>query len=89
MTYSADQVRSIVRRVLTRTLGPDGIEKNPGAGSLPTSSGQTRPTVTEASASRKVAPGVGPTIIFSHAIETVSCFLARIIAVPDPHHNVD
>jgi ribose 5-phosphate isomerase B len=48
MTYSADQVRSIVRRVLTRTLGPDGIEKNPGAGSLPTSSGQTRPTVTEA-----------------------------------------
>jgi ribose 5-phosphate isomerase B len=48
MTYSEDQVRSIVRRVLFRTLGPDGIEHNPGAGALPTSSHQTRPTVTEA-----------------------------------------
>jgi ribose 5-phosphate isomerase B len=48
MTYSADQVRSIVRRVLLRTLGPDGIEDNPGANTRPAASGQTRPTLTEA-----------------------------------------
>jgi ribose 5-phosphate isomerase B len=48
MTYSEDQVRSIVRRVLLRTLGPDGIEDNPGASTRPASSGQTRPTLTEA-----------------------------------------
>jgi ribose 5-phosphate isomerase B len=48
MTHSEDQVRSIVRRVLLRTLGPDGIEDHPGSGTLQVSLRQTRPTVTEA-----------------------------------------
>ena len=48
MTYSEDQVKAIVRKVLLRTLGPDGVK---GAGTEAASSQQTRrarSTVTEA-----------------------------------------
>ncbi len=44
MQLSEDQVRTMVRQVLLRTLGPDGIETNPHKAD----SEMPRPTVTEA-----------------------------------------
>jgi ribose 5-phosphate isomerase B len=48
MTYSEDQVRTIVRRVLLRTLGPDGVADSSTAGDPKTNSRAPRPTITEA-----------------------------------------
>lgn len=48
MTHSEDQVRAIVRKVLLRTLGPNGIEDSQ-AGTQPSEeSRRARPSVTEA-----------------------------------------
>ncbi len=48
MAFSEDQIRTMVRRVLLRTLGPNGIEGSPTADKAVTSSRPPRPTVTEA-----------------------------------------
>jgi ribose 5-phosphate isomerase B len=48
MTDAEDQVRAIVRQVLERTLGPEGIAGNPSADAPETGAPATRPTVTEA-----------------------------------------
>jgi ribose 5-phosphate isomerase B len=47
MTFSEDQVRALVRKVLLRTVGPDGIEGLPAA-EYETGSRASRATVTEA-----------------------------------------
>ena len=47
MTYSEDQIRAMVRKVLLRTLGPNGINNSPSSQS-DTSSRQPRTSVTEA-----------------------------------------
>jgi ribose 5-phosphate isomerase B len=48
MTYSEDQIRAMVRRVLVRTLGPNGIEGALPPGETKTIARQSRETVTEA-----------------------------------------
>ncbi len=48
MTNSEDQVRAIVRKVVLRTLGPNGIEDDPASSQASQTVRQTRPTVTEA-----------------------------------------
>ncbi len=48
MTYSEEQVKAIVRKVLLRTLGPNGIEGSQPASRPGTSQRLPRPTVTEA-----------------------------------------
>jgi ribose 5-phosphate isomerase B len=48
MTYSENEVKAIVRKVLQRTLGPNGIEQNQPASRSESSSRPARPTVTEA-----------------------------------------
>ena len=48
MTNSEDQVRAIVRKVLLRTLGPNGIEDSQTGSHANEASRQARPTVTEA-----------------------------------------
>jgi ribose 5-phosphate isomerase B len=48
MTYSENEVQAIVRKVLQRTLGPNGIEQNQPASSSESSSRPARPMVTEA-----------------------------------------
>jgi ribose 5-phosphate isomerase B len=47
MAFSEDQVRAIVRKVLLRTLGPNGIEDNPTSDRPQISLHPPRPTVTE------------------------------------------
>jgi ribose 5-phosphate isomerase B len=47
MTFSEDQIRAMVRKVLLRTLGPNGIEGNPASAEPQTRARQARPTVTE------------------------------------------
>ena len=48
MTISEDQVRELVRQVLLRTLGPNGIKDDPAASKAQASSSPARRTVTEA-----------------------------------------
>jgi ribose 5-phosphate isomerase B len=48
MVTSEEQVRSIVRRVLLRTLGPDGVSEGAGAGAARSGPPASRPAVTEA-----------------------------------------
>lgn len=48
MTDSEEQVRAIVRKVLLRTLGPNGIEDSQTGPQANQESRQARPTVTEA-----------------------------------------
>ena len=48
MADSEDQVRTIVRQVLLRTLGPNGVEGSSGAAPASPNSPPPRPTVTEA-----------------------------------------
>ena len=48
MTNSEDQVRAIVRKVVLRTLGPNGIEGDQAGSQAGQASRQARPTVTEA-----------------------------------------
>ncbi len=48
MTYSEEQVRALVRKVLLRTLGPNGIEDSQVVSRPDAGSRQPRPTVTEA-----------------------------------------
>ena len=47
MTHSEDQVRDIVRKVLLRTLGPNGVEGNQAGSQANQESRQTRPSITE------------------------------------------
>jgi len=48
MTLSEDQVRDLVRQVLLRTLGPDGVAPAPGGRVPPAGARMSRPTITEA-----------------------------------------
>ena len=48
MEFSEDEVRAIVRKILLRTLGPNGIDDNPAASQPRPSSNRARPVVTEA-----------------------------------------
>ncbi len=48
MTYSENEVKAIVRKVLQRTLGPNGIEQDQSASRFESSSHPARPMVTEA-----------------------------------------
>jgi ribose 5-phosphate isomerase B len=48
MTYSEEQIKTMVRRVLMRTLGPNGVEGQVPARQLQTAAGALRQTVTEA-----------------------------------------
>jgi len=48
MTYSEDQVRAIVRKVLLRTLGPNGVEGSQTETQRSEESRRARPSVTEA-----------------------------------------
>ncbi len=48
MTFSEDEVRSIVRRVLLRTLGPDGVVEQPDSGSSRGPARSPKTTLTEA-----------------------------------------
>jgi ribose 5-phosphate isomerase B len=48
MTYSEDEVKAIVRKVLERTLGPNGIEENQPPGRYESNSRPARPMITEA-----------------------------------------
>jgi ribose 5-phosphate isomerase B len=48
MTDSEDQVRAIVRKVLLRTLGPDGIDDKPAKAQADPEARRARPTITEA-----------------------------------------
>jgi ribose 5-phosphate isomerase B len=48
MTYSEDQIKAIVRKVLLRTLGPDGVADTGAAGSVESASNPSKPTITEA-----------------------------------------
>ena len=48
MTNSEDQVREIVRKVVLRTLGPNGVEEGQAGSQTSQASRQARPTVTEA-----------------------------------------
>jgi ribose 5-phosphate isomerase B len=48
MTYSEDQVKSIVRKVLLRTLGPDGVEGAETEAASRQETRRARSTVTEA-----------------------------------------
>ena len=47
MTNSEDQVRAIVRKVVLRTLGPNGIEDDQPGSQASQAARQARPTVTE------------------------------------------
>ncbi len=47
MSFSEEQIRSMVRQVLIRTLGPNGIVDNPTSGKPANSSRSVRPTITE------------------------------------------
>jgi ribose 5-phosphate isomerase B len=48
MAYSEEQIKAMVRRVLSRLLGPDAIADNPSAADPRAGSLLPRPTVTEA-----------------------------------------
>jgi ribose 5-phosphate isomerase B len=72
MTYSEDQIKAMVRRVLVRTLGPNGIEGEMPAGQMQAAARPSRETVTEADV---LAVPVGTTITVS--AETVVTPLAR------------
>ncbi len=48
MSYSEDQIRTLVRQVLTRTLGPNGIADGPTAEAPKVSPDSSRSTITEA-----------------------------------------
>jgi ribose 5-phosphate isomerase B len=48
MTFSEDEVREMVRRVLLRTLGPGGIQNNPASRTPQTGPEALRSSVTEA-----------------------------------------
>ena len=48
MTNTEDQVRAIVRKVVLRTLGPNGVEDGQASSEAGQASRPTRPTVTEA-----------------------------------------
>ena len=48
MSYSEDQIRSLVRQVLTRTLGPNGIADAAPAEPARSGLNSSRPTITEA-----------------------------------------
>jgi ribose 5-phosphate isomerase B len=48
MTYSEENIRAIVRKVLLRTLGPNGIANNPAMSHPESGSQSSRATVTEA-----------------------------------------
>ncbi len=48
MTYSENEVKAIVRKVLERTLGPNGIEESQTPGRSESSSRPARPMITEA-----------------------------------------
>ncbi len=48
MALSEDHIRSLVRQVLLRTLGPDGIVETPGASSTPPAPPSPRLTISEA-----------------------------------------
>jgi len=52
MAFSEDQIKDIVRRVLLRTLGPDGIARDPADGSATGGLRVAKPTVTEADVAR-------------------------------------
>jgi ribose 5-phosphate isomerase B len=47
MTYSENEIRALVRKVLLRTLGPNGVEGSRLTGHAEVSPRQARPTVTE------------------------------------------
>jgi ribose 5-phosphate isomerase B len=72
MTYSEDQIGAMVRRVLLRTLGPNGIEGGVPADETQTTARRSRDTVTEADV---LAAPVGTRI--SVSAETVVTPLAR------------
>jgi hypothetical protein len=48
MSFSEDQIKAMVRRVLLRTLGPNGLADSSGVGQAQPDSRPARPTVTEA-----------------------------------------
>jgi len=48
MTFSEDEIRDLVRQVLLRTLGPDGVVPAPGGEAPPAATRTIRPTITEA-----------------------------------------
>jgi len=48
MTYSENEVKAIVRKVLERTLGPNGIEESQTPGRSESGSRPARPMITEA-----------------------------------------
>ncbi|MFN2241571.1 MAG: ribose 5-phosphate isomerase B [Anaerolineae bacterium] len=48
MTYSEDQVKAIVRKVLLRTLGPDGVDDSAAKSSSNPEARRARPAITEA-----------------------------------------
>lgn len=57
MTFSEDQVKGIVRQVLLRTLGPNGVVDHPPAGEANPGSGGSKHTVTEADVLEVAAGG--------------------------------
>jgi ribose 5-phosphate isomerase B len=68
MTLSEDQIRSMVRQVLLRTLGPDGIEDGQVSAGATTDRSPGRPTVTEADV--LAAPAGGSLSVSAQAIVT-------------------
>jgi ribose 5-phosphate isomerase B len=76
MTNSEDQVRAIVRKVVLRTLGPNGIEGDQPGSQASQTSRQARPTVTEADV--LAAPSGGKLSVPAQAMVTP---LARDTAI--------
>ena len=68
MSYSEDQIRSLVRQVLTRTLGPNGIAGTPPTEPAKAGSDSARATITEADVLN--APKGGRLNVSSNAVIT-------------------
>lgn len=76
MSYSEEQVRDLVRKVLVRTLGPNGIEDDHTVSQSEAGSHHSRPTITE---SDVLAVPAGGTLAVP--VEAVVTPLARDIAL--------
>jgi ribose 5-phosphate isomerase B len=86
MTYSEDQIRTMVRRVLLRTLGPDGLADGPGTEKAHPAARPARPTVTEADV-QAVPPGGQLTVPAQAMVTPLARDTAldrRIELVPEP-----
>ena len=87
MTFSENEVKTIVRKVLERTLGPNGVEQNQPSGEFESGSRSGRPMITESDVLAAPAGGRLPVpaqaIITPLAYDTAIDRRVELVREPD------